>query len=93
MDCDERNSGGGVRATLPDFTQLTESLPAIIPATQLSRLLGGLYTRKTLSNMRWLGRGPKAYRAAKGRKLFHTREDIISWLQAEMRPFDPDAAT
>ncbi|MDL2210671.1 hypothetical protein LJC26_07710 [Desulfovibrio sp. OttesenSCG-928-O18] len=71
------------------FEALAAALPPIIPATELPRLLGGLYTAKTLANKRWAGNGPKAFKL--GRKVVHMREDIISWLQEEMRPFDPDA--
>ena len=71
------------------LASLAESLPAIIPATELPRLLGGLYTKKTLANKRSQGFGPKAFRI--GRKIAHTRGDVISWLSEEMRPLDPDA--
>ena len=76
---------------LPDLTALADGWPPIIPATELSRLLGGLYTSKTLGNLRWMGKGPRAFRL--GRKVVHQRQDVIEWLQAEMRPIDPDGAS
>ena len=66
-----------------------DSLPPIIPATELPRLLGGLYTKKTLSNMRWMGKGPKSFKI--GHKVIHLREDVISWLAEELRPFDSES--
>ena len=87
-----QNNGRGVQATGPDFTELEASLPAVIPAAELSRLLGGLYTRKTLQNMRTAGFGPLTYRVGKGRKRFSLRGDVIAWLKGTVRPFDSDAA-
>ncbi|CAK7007515.1 MAG: hypothetical protein DELT_00303 [Desulfovibrio sp.] len=74
----------------PDFSALTEVLPPLIPATELPRLLGGLYTSKTLANMRWMGKGPKAFKL--GHKVIHLREDVISWLREELRPFDLESS-
>ena len=62
--------------------------PAIIPASALSGLLGGLYGKRTLSNMRWAKTGPVA-RKIRGR-VFHLKIDILRWLEAEMKPFDPE---
>jgi len=73
--------------TTPDFSSL--DLPALIPATELPRLLGGLYTKKTLANMRWQGVGPKALKI--GRKVAHLRADVVLWLQEQSQAFDPDA--
>ena len=68
---------------------LAETWPPIISAEELPRLLGGLYTKKTLANMRWQGTGPRAFKI--GRKVFHLRQDVVDWLLAKARPFDPDA--
>ena len=73
-----------------DFDKLADSLPPLISAAELSRLPSGIYTQKTLANKRWTGTGPKVFKI--GRKVVHTRENVVSWLQAEMRPFDPDVA-
>ena len=76
--------------TSPDFSGLVETLPPIIPATELSRWLGGLYSKKTLNNMRHLKKGPRSFRLKGGRKLFSLREDVIAWLTEQALPFDPD---
>ena len=70
------------------FASLAESIPPIIPATELPRLLGGLFTAKTLANRRWQGLEPKAFKL--GHKVFHRREDIISWISETAREFNPD---
>lgn len=74
----------------PDISQLAETLPAIIPAVELPRVLGNIYTAKYFGNLRWMGKGPKACKL--GHKVVYLRSDVLSWLREELRPFDPDAA-
>lgn len=96
----EVNGGKGVRGrepatgytdtttiTSPDFTQLAESLPEMIPATELPRLLGGIYSAKYFANLRWMGKGPRSFKL--GHKVLYLREDIIVWLKEEVRAFVP----
>lgn len=92
-----QHGGRGVRARVssidfsaPDFTQLAETLPEMIPATELPRLLGHIYTAKYLSNLRWIGKGPRCFKL--GHKVFYLREDVRAWLAQTVRPFDADAA-
>jgi hypothetical protein len=74
----------------PDFSRFFEDFPPIIPASMLPRLLEDAYTKKTLANMRWMGKGPKAHKL--GRKVVYLRKDVVAWLCQEIRPIDPDAA-
>ena len=79
----------GLAKELPDFSQLAETLPFVIPATELSKALGNIYTAKYFANLRWLGKGPRYYKL--GHKIFYLRSDVIIWLQEEAQTFDPDA--
>ena len=83
MDSSVRQHGGkGVRArdpstdsTLPDFSGLAETLPEMIPATALPGYLGHVYRAKYLSNLRYMGAGPRAFKL--GRRVFHLKADVI----------------
>ena len=77
-------------STWPDFSQLAESLPEIIPATALPGLLGNVYSAKYLSNLRHIGAGPRAYKLK--RRVFHLKADVLDWLREGARPFDGAAA-
>ena len=92
-----QHGGEGVRAKipsigliLPDFSRLAEELPSIVPATELPRLLGNIYTAKYLANLRWMGKGPRSFKL--GRKVVHMREDVLLWLREAMLPFNSDVA-
>ena len=68
---------------------LAESWPILIPAKELPRLLGGLYTAKSLANLRWLGKGPKAFK--RGSRIFYLRPSVVDWLAESSQAFDPDS--
>ena len=72
----------------PDFAELAEALPAMIPAQKLASHLGDVYTNKYFSNLRWMGKPPRSYKL--GRKVIYLKDDIISWLKQEIRVFNPN---
>ena len=73
---------------LPDFAELAEMLPVVIPAPELAGHLGNVYTSKYFSNLRWMGKPPRSYKL--GRKVIYLKDDIISWLKQEIRVFNPN---
>ena len=72
------------------FSSLAATLPELIPAQDLPRLLGGIYSRKYFSNMRWMNKGPRHYKL--GRKIMHLKGDVLNWLEETAREIDPDVA-
>ena len=90
MDSSVRQQGSeGGQAILPDLLKLVEGLPPIVSAEALSNFMLGIYTKKTLSNMRHAGKGPKSFKI--GRKVATTPQYVAAWLSEQMKPFSPDA--
>ena len=58
---------------------LAAELPPFIARTEISSLLGGIVTGKTLSNADAKGEGPEVTYAI-GRKIVYSREALINWL-------------
>jgi len=72
------------------IAEMAKTWPEVIPATELSRLLCGLYTAKTLANRRWAGLPPRSLKL--GRKSIYLKPDVTDWLVSEIREFTPDTA-
>jgi len=66
-----------------DFSDLLESLPAIVAHTEIERYLGGIISHRYLANLNSQGIGPKRFRF--GRKVGYRREDLVEWLQKRSR--------
>lgn len=65
------------------FNDLRDSLPPLIPRSEVHRLLGGLYSAKYLANLNSMGEGPPFSKI--GRKVVYRREDLIDWLEEKAK--------
>lgn len=72
------------------FSSLAASLPELIPAKELPRLLGDVYSRKYFNNLRWMNKGPRHFKL--GHKVIHLKEDVLAWLEETAKEIDPDIA-
>lgn len=63
------------------YNDLLQSLPIIFTRETACKLLGGIFTPKTLSNFDASGKGPKR-KVHIGRKVAYNRDDFIEWLKS-----------
>lgn len=71
------------RTTFPDesfFLGLQRELPPLITREMASRMTGGLFSARTLSNLDARGRGP-GRKQRFGKKIVYTKEDFLNWLR------------
>lgn len=62
------------------FTQLEETLPAVIARVDIPKHFSGLVTVGRMATLDCKGRGPKSFKL--GRKVAYTRGALIEWLRA-----------
>lgn len=60
--------------------EIRRSLPIIFTRETACKLLGGIFTPKTLSNFDAAGNGPRTKQHI-GRKVAYNRDDFIEWLE------------
>ena len=65
------------------FQELQRSLPPIFTRATICKLLGGIFTPRTLSNLDALGKGP-GQKVHIGKKVAYRKEDFIYWLKRQM---------
>ena len=61
---------------------LARELPALIPRSEITKHLAGLYSVKYMANLDSLGLGPPYVKI--GRKVAYIREGLIAWLKARI---------
>lgn len=66
------------------FTALTQELPPVFSRETASRLMGGILTPKTLSNIDGLGNGPSV-KVRLGKKIGYEKHSFIEWLRNKLR--------
>lgn len=67
------------------FKGLEEALPPIFTRKTASRMTGGMFTARTLSNLDAAGKGP-ASKVRVGKNVIYERQDFIDWLHSSIRP-------
>lgn len=67
------------------FRGLEEALPPVFTRKTASKMTGGLFTPRTLSNLDSAGKGP-ASKVRVGKNILYEKHDFIDWLQTSMRP-------
>ena len=59
---------------------LRELLPPIFSRETASKMIGGIFTPKTLSNFDAAGRGPRK-KIKIGKRVAYQKDDFLDWLQ------------
>lgn len=67
------------------FKGLEEALPPVFTRKTASKMTGGLFSPRTLSNLDSAGKGP-ASKVRVGKNILYEKHDFIGWLQTSMRP-------
>lgn len=67
------------------FKGLEEALPPVFTRKTASRMTGGLFTPRTLSNLDAAGKGP-ASKIRVGKNIIYEKLDFIEWLQTSICP-------
>ncbi len=62
---------------------LRNLLPPIFSRETASKMTGGIFTPRTLSNFDAAGRGPKK-KVKIGKRVAYEKEDFLNWLQGMM---------
>jgi len=62
---------------------LRNLLPPIFSRETASKMIGGIFTPRTLSNFDAAGRGPKK-KVRIGKRVAYEKEDFLDWLQGMM---------
>jgi hypothetical protein len=65
-----------------DFDVLAKEWPPLIPRSEISKYLAGLYTPKYMANLSAQNLGPPYVKI--GRKIAYTRGGLIAWLAARI---------
>ena len=65
-----------------DLDFLAKEWPPLIPRSEISKYLNGLYSPKYMSNLDSLGLGPPYVKI--GRKIAYLRAGLVGWLQARI---------
>lgn len=68
---------------MTDLKQNLGELPPIFGRNAIEKLMPGIISSKTLSNLHSVGKGPKFFKI--GRRAFYERESFIEWLLASSR--------
>lgn len=66
------------------FKCLRESLPPVFSRETASKMIGGIFSPRTLSNLDAEGKGPRQKRHI-GKKVAYAREDFLDWLEGQFR--------
>ena len=67
------------------YAQLESALPPVFTREEASRLTGGLFKPRTLTNIDYRGSGPEV-RVRIGKKVGYERDSFIQWLR-QYRPY------
>lgn len=67
------------------FKGLEEALPPVFTRKTASKMTGGLFTPRTLSNLDAAGKGPGS-KVRVGKNILYEKNDFIDWLQTSVRP-------
>lgn len=67
------------------FKGLEEALPPVFTRKTASKMTGGMFTARTLSNLDAAGKGP-ASKVRAGKNIIYEKHDFIDWLQTTLRP-------
>lgn len=63
--------------------ELRKELPPIFTRQTASKMIGGIFSPKTLSNLDAAGKGPTSKQHI-GKKAVYFKEDFLSWLQERL---------
>lgn len=66
------------------FRELSRTLPPIFTRETASRMIGGIFSPRTLSNLDAAGKGPSR-KLRIGKKVAYAREDFLNWLRGMLR--------
>lgn len=67
------------------FKGLEDALPPVFTRKTASKMTGGMFTARTLSNLDAAGRGPSS-KVRAGRNVIYERGNFIDWLHTTLRP-------
>jgi hypothetical protein len=66
-----------------DLKDKLNELPPIFGRKAIEKLMPGIISSKTLSNLHSVGKGPEFYKV--GRRAYYERDSFIEWLLASSR--------
>lgn len=67
------------------FKGLEESLPPVFTRKTASKMTGGMFTARTLSNLDAAGKGPTS-KLRVGKNVIYEKHNFIDWLQDSIHP-------
>lgn len=67
------------------FKGLEEALPPVFTRKTASKMTGGMFTPRTLSNLDAAGKGPSS-KVRAGKNIIYEKNDFLHWLHNTLRP-------
>jgi len=64
------------------FKELRRCLPPVFTRETASKMIGGIFAPRTLSNLDAEGKGPSKKRHV-GKKVVYERDDFVDWLERQ----------